>query len=62
MLYTENISAHINRDILKIRWYTLEKMDLMELHCSVHECIKPDGMTSTALCSLTHNTIIYKIR
>lgn len=37
-------------------------MYLMELHHSVHQCIKPDGMTSTALYSLTHNTLIYKIR
>lgn len=45
-----------------MRWYTVEKMDLMELHHSVHQGIKPDGMTSTALYSLTHNTLICKIR
>jgi len=35
-----------------------ENVELME----VHHCIKPDGMTNTVLCSLTHNTRIYKIR
>lgn len=38
-------------------------MDLMEIHHHfVHHCIKPDGMTNAVLYSLTHNTLIYKIR
>lgn len=39
-----------------------ENTDLMEVHHSVHHCIKPDGMTNTILYSLTHNTLSYKIR
>lgn len=37
-------------------------MDLVEVHHSVHHCIKPDGMTNAILYSLTHNTLVYKIR
>lgn len=49
----------------KIRCYTVKRWGevwTLWRYIAVNHYIKPEGMTNTVLYSLTHNTLVYKIR